>query len=294
MDYYYMLKSHVHFFGEEAFRVNGGFAVVNGMIAELAPQIKISLVHRYYSSNYWSLYANGFGEKSNTNNESGLYIGTEIYPAKSWKISAYADAYRFPWMSSTAYAPSSGVDYLFQVDKVITHTMNVYVRYKTESKQANLQNDIQYILTDSKKESLRLHAYYSPMKNLTLKSRAEFSFFSMNNEKESGYMLYQDISFSPSNLPFSISMRYAVFNTTYNTRIYAYESDVLYASSIPAYFYKGTRVYFNLTYSVSDKIDIWLRWAQFYYPELDVLSTGLNEIQGHSKSEVKAQIRIKF
>ncbi|MCK5535804.1 MAG: helix-hairpin-helix domain-containing protein, partial [Bacteroidales bacterium] len=95
-------------------------------------------------------------------------------------------------------------------------------------------------------------------------------------------------------LPITLSFRYALFNTTYNTRIYAYENDILYAFSIPAYFYQGTRFYANIKYSLAKKVDFWLRWSQFYYPNLETISSGLNEIKGNTKSEIKAQLRIRF
>ena len=90
-------------------------------------------------------------------------------------------------------------------------------------------------------------------------------------------------------------MRFAVFDTdSYNARIYAYESDILYAFSIPAYYSKGTRTYFNLKYTVGKFMDIWLRYSQSYYSDLDVISSGLNQINGNTKSEIKIQVRIKF
>ena len=90
-------------------------------------------------------------------------------------------------------------------------------------------------------------------------------------------------------------MRYALFDTdSYNSRIYAYESDILYAFSIPAYYSKGSRLYFNLKYTLRDFLDIWLRYSQTYYSDLDVISSGLNQINGNAKSEIKVQVRIKI
>jgi len=92
-----------------------------------------------------------------------------------------------------------------------------------------------------------------------------------------------------------MNLRFAVFDTdTYNARIYAYESDMLYNFSIPAYYSQGTRFYLNLKYSVTKYLDFWIRYSQSYYSDLDVISSGLSEIQGNTKSEIKAQIRIRL
>ena len=92
-----------------------------------------------------------------------------------------------------------------------------------------------------------------------------------------------------------MSFRYGVFDTdSYNSRIYAYENDVLYYYSFPVYYSKATRTYIILKYTITKGIDIWLRYAQTYYTDKKTVSSGLNEIEGNKKSEVRAQVRFKF
>lgn len=295
IDYYYLFKQHIRFFGEEAYSSNGGVALLNSVMAKLAPQVDIAILHRYYSPQYYSYMAGGFGEASYNSNENGLYFGTEIYPYKFWKLSAYADLYSFPWLRSGIYAPSSGVDYFVQLDKHVARDFDVYFRYKTETKGKNLSDETLYRIEAQNKKSLRIHGAYKVSNELYLKTRAEFSYFKQEGTPlEKGYLLYQDVKYKPQNLPFDCSIRFALFNTTYNTRIYAYENDILYAFSIPAYFYKGTRFYVNLKYKITKNIDLWLRWSQFYYPYRTEIGSGLNKIEGNAKSQVKIQLRVKF
>ena len=82
---------------------------------------------------------------------------------------------------------------------------------------------------------------------------------------------------------------------SYNAKVYAYENDVPGAYSIPAYYYRGSRFYLMLDYNITRKIEIWLRYSQTYYNNQNVISAGgLTEIDGNTKSEIKAQIRFKF
>ncbi|MFN2439788.1 MAG: hypothetical protein ABR503_11365, partial [Chitinophagaceae bacterium] len=74
-------------------------------------------------------------------------------------------------------------------------------------------------------------------------------------------------------------------------RIYAYESDVLYSYSIPAFQDKGFRYYLNMNYDVSKKLTFWLRFAQTIYRDEEKIGSGLNEIQGNKRSEIKIQLR---
>jgi len=131
---------------------------------------------------------------------------------------------------------------------------------------------------------------------IILKSRIEISQYQHFPEaKKEGYLLYQDIQYKPEKLPFDMSFRYALFNTDdYDTRIYAYESDVLYKFSVPAYSYQGQRYYLLFHWDVLPKLDFWLRFSQTIYFNRDIIGTGLEEINGNKRSEITAQIRWKF
>ena len=90
-------------------------------------------------------------------------------------------------------------------------------------------------------------------------------------------------------------MRLQYFETDgYNSRIYAYESDVLYSYSIPAFFDKGFRYYLNLNYDLTKKLSCWVRFAQTIYRNRNTVGSGLDEIQGNRKSEMRFQVRWIF
>jgi hypothetical protein len=107
--------------------------------------------------------------------------------------------------------------------------------------------------------------------------------------------LYQDVGCSPFRIPLSLTFRYAIYQTaSYNTRIYTYESDVLNAFSVPALYDKGTRIYAMLQYEFSPNLECWLRYAQTYYADKTEIGSGMDQIAGNTKSEVKFQVRWKF
>jgi hypothetical protein len=56
--------------------------------------------------------------------------------------------------------------------------------------------------------------------------------------------------------------RLAFFDTpSYNTRIYAYEPDVMYYSTIPANFGKGMQLLFNLRMPINNKLNIYIKYS---------------------------------
>jgi hypothetical protein len=151
-------------------------------------------------------------------------------------------------------------------------------------------------LVDNPRENFRFNFIYRPDRRIKLQSRVELSGFQRGAEPLSrGYVVFQDISYAFSKIPVTLSARYALFQTdTYDSRIWAYENDVLYFFSIPAYSGRGSRAYALVKCDIGKRIDLWLRWAQFFYADRKVVGSGLDESEGPTRTEVKVQVRFKF
>ena len=55
-----------------------------------------------------------------------------------------------------------------------------------------------------------------------------------------GYLVYFDLLYRNIEAPVSFNFRTGIYDSpSYNTRIYAFENDLLYQFSIPAYYGKG-------------------------------------------------------
>lgn len=299
IDYKYTYKNF-NFFGETAMSQNGGVATLNGAMVGMGPRSFLSVAYRHYSPDYWyhPFYTNAFGENSKPANENGLFVGTILKPHRFWTINAYADTYKHPWLKSGADAPSYGNDYLLKVTYQPERTIEVYAMYRHETKMENSpETDVdQDYLTPHSRSNVRAQVQYKITPNLTLRSRAEWSWFSDGfNPREKGYAIMQDIIYKPLSQPISFNARFALFDTdSYNSRIYAYENDVLYVFSIPPYYNQGTRFYITMRYKPFKSTDIWLRFAQTNYTNLDEIGTGNERIDGHVRSEIKAMFRYKF
>jgi len=146
------------------------------------------------------------------------------------------------------------------------------------------------------KIALRYNIAYSLLQGLDCEARAEASWYKAGElARASGIVLFQDVRYSLQQLPLSFSLRYAIFNTdSYATRIYAYESDVLFAFSVPAYYGQGSRWFVNLLWQPLDRLEIWLRCAQTQYFDRQVISSGLTKIDASRQTDVKLQMRVKF
>jgi hypothetical protein len=297
VDYQFSAGS-VRFFGEGAISSSGGKAFLSGAMFNPGSKMSISSLYRNYTRDYHAYFSNGFRENTGTSNEEGFYLGTMLHPARRWKLSAYFDLFSFPWMRYRVYAPSSGVEYFLQLDFNYSRDLHMYLNFRHKDKPVNSPAGESNLRTlyDSGRSGLRYHVNYSVSSSIELRNRFELSEYTMEGiSPERGILLYQDILFKPRELPFSLAFRMAVFETDgYNARFYAYENDVLYAFSIPAYYDSGYRTYLLAQYTSGNLIDIWLKYALTKLPGRESIGTGLNEINGDMRSELKVQVRMRF
>lgn len=287
-----------NFFGEFSRSVNGGMAMQSGILASLDPKFSLVFLYRNYQKNYQSLFANALAEGSRPVNEKGLYIGAELRPNPNWMINVYFDSFESNWLRSGVTGPMRGYEFLGQIQWRPNKKLDMYFRVRTRTKPGNDPNDPEAIdvLLDKEQNNFRYQFSYKASDAITLRSRFEWMDVGYSNqEKEKGYVIYQDVVWKPMSSPLSLTARYALFDTdSYNSRIYAYENDVLYVFSIPAYYYRGSRFYGILRYQYKKRFDIWLRYAQFLYNNRTSVGSGMNEIEGNRKSEVRIQIRFSF
>jgi hypothetical protein len=295
IDYSYVFRNF-NFFGEIARNKNGAMAFVNGLLISLDPKVSLVVLHRNYERAYYTFVSNPFRE-SDFANERGFYTGITIRPIRSVSISGYYDFFTFPWLRYQVDAPSHGYEYLAQLTYTPSKKTELYLRVKESQKQQNVYADepMDY-LVDVKQINYRFNATYKISATVSLKSRVEWVRYKIENTgPDEGYAIMQDINCNPIGFPVSFNFRYALFDTkTYDSRIYAYENDIPGAFSIPAYYYQGQRCYLMVQWHILRGLDFWFRIGQTVYSNRDVISSGLEEIDGPKKTDLKLQLRYQF
>jgi hypothetical protein len=297
-DYNFVFRNF-NFFGEESMSKNGGKAFVNGVLISLDPRLSLTILHRYYQRDFQNLRSNGFAESTTAVNEKGLFAGISAKPSNATTITAYYDRFEFPWLKYQVNAPSYGNDYMVQLNYTPSRKTDMYVRFRQRDKQKNASDPdalIDYLVPVSQK-NYRFHISYQVLPSVKLKTRVELVDYKLDNNKtQKGYLAYQDFTYNKLGKPISVTLRYAVFQSdSYDARIYAYENDMPGSYSIPAYYDRGSRYYILLDYNLTRRIELWLRYSQTIYDNKKIISEGsLTEINGNTKSEIRAQVRFKF
>jgi DNA uptake protein ComE-like DNA-binding protein len=297
-DFNFIYKNF-NFFGEGARSANGGTGLVSGFLASLGNDVSFSMVYRNYSKDFQNLKSVAFAESSTNVNEKGIFTGFDGKLNKNWTVSAYMDQFKFPWLRNQVDAPNTaGFDAIFQLRYKPSRNLDIYARVRRRNKPINTDLEVSDIPSVVKfdQNNYRINVIYKVSPAIRLQSRVEYVTYNrIGGEEENGLLIFQDINVKPLSSPFSFSFRYAIFDTqSFNTRLYAYENDVLYYFAIPAYANRGTRMYLTARYKVSRGVDVWLRYGQWFYNNVETIGSGLTEISGNRKSEVRALLVFSF
>jgi len=286
----------LHLFGEAAASPNGGFGAVAGLMSSLTPALQLAMLWRHYNTKYSNPHGHAFAEGTRNQNEQGMYWGIKYTVQKRLTLSAFYDQFTFGSLRYRTDGPSNGYEWML---KAVYHknkheALTLQVRSERKQLNSTTPNALQ---TTPPAPTLR-HTWvaqyqYVPYRNLTLKSRLQGSRYAFEQQVNTGYALIQDVNYQT--MRWQVSARAALFHTdNFDTRLYAYERDVLYAFTIPAYSGQGVRTMLMGKVKLTRNLTVWVRYANTLYYNRQSIGSGNETIHGNRKSQVKIQLRLKL
>lgn len=294
---YSLTSKNIHFFGEAAVDAKLNKAFLNGALISADSKIDVSILHRYIEKDYQSVYGNAFTENVLPVNENGVFAGVTIKPASFLNLKAYLDLFKFPWLKYRTDAPGSGQDYFLQLTYQPDKQFEIYTRYRNENKTVNAPDDnaVTNYARGRSRQNWRVHFAYNLNPKFTFRSRMDMLWWDKEGQSpEQGFLFFVEGLLKPAPR-FDAAIRMQYFETdSYDSRIYAYENDVAFSYSIPAFFNKGFRYYININYGIGKRCELWFRYAQTVFKGKNRVGSGLNELNGNKQSECKIQLRYNF
>ncbi|WP_111669459.1 ComEA family DNA-binding protein [Algoriphagus litoralis] len=281
-------------FGESALSQSGGSGTVLGFVSSLSKQVDFSLLWRNYDKDFHSFYSSGFSENTRPINERGVYMGIQIKPEKRWKINAYYDFFNFPWLRYRVYAPSKGYEWLARISYQPSRNLIAFIQIREEQKDRNLSDSgepaLPYLVKPVNKINGLLSLETHVTKDFFLRSRILMSRVKIEDKISHGLMILQDVQYGQKN--WRLTGRIALFDAeTYDNRLYAFENNVLWTFSIPAFSGQGMRYYLLGQYQFTPKLTAYLRFARTSYTDREVISSGLQTIEGPNQTDTALMIR---
>ena len=264
-----------------------------GLTIKPAGYLNFTLMYRNFGKAYQNLFSNAYGEGSRNQGQHGIYFGVEVAPAPYWNLLAYADFFRFTWLTSQVYTPSWGHDYYLRLSHSFNRRTAAYLQIRSKTKMKNSTDGMvfSHYPIFYTKNSVRFNINYGFSNGLVFSNKAEYAHYRNGDGNNSqGFFICQDIAYKPENKPFSLTFRYALFDTEdYDSRVYAYENDVLYSFSVPALYGKGMRVYLLGKWKPFSNLTLYARIGSTIYTDRDEISSGLTLIEGRHKTDLKVE-----
>jgi Helix-hairpin-helix motif len=285
---------NVHLFGEVAASDNGKLAIVQGLLTSVAPSADMALVYRYYDKAYQSLFAKGFGDGYRTANENGVYMAVTVKVNARCKLDAYADFFRFPWLKYRINDPSDGRDFFVQGSYVPNKKMTLLLRYNYRQSNENtlLADNPIKVPEQVTATHIRLQCNWQKSKQLSIKARLEYSNYQSAAGAQQGWMIYLDAGYHFKRWPFTVSGRLSRFQTSsYDSRIYAAESSVLYENAVSQLYGLGWQYYANVKWKANRRTSVWGRFHQTVYPGATQIGSGNDMIRGSKKTMLQLQLQ---
>lgn len=279
-------------FGEIGINQEGAIGCLQAAVFNLIPTFKIATVFRHYTANYTNPLGHAFGSNSKNAGETGFYVTGNLILTRNVTLDLYADYYRLATCTYRTDAPVQGIDMGTTLQVDLGRSSRLQLKYTLRCKPENSSESIYYkMLQEHHKHKIRFIWSNTPLPWLKLKTEANWilNHYPLNRANCKGILLYQDMGIKIPRPDIDIHARIAYFDTDrYEERLYAYENDVYYAFSIGSYYYKGVRGYLLIRYKYK-WFSLWLRLAQTYYIDRQVISSGLTQINKPHKTEVKVQ-----
>ena len=282
-------KGRFSFAGETATGDCNAIATINKLGFRASGSLSLMAVYRRYSYKYYSLFSESFSEGGYVQNESGIYLGAEWHPSSYLSMSAYSDYSHFPWAKYLIDFSSRAWDNLVSAS-YSRGNITLGLRYRLKMKEKN--NDEKNGLTDDITHKARLFMEYKT-ETWKLKTQADFT-SDHYKENSNGWMITQSASWTPNRkLSFSASAGY--FNTDdYNSRICFYEKGLLYSFNYPSLYGEGVRYSLWTRLTLSSRIWITAKLATTDYFDRDHISSGLQQIDHSSMTDLELQMRVRI
>lgn len=282
----------VSLFGEAARSQSGGLGAVAGMTAYISSGVSIAWLLRNYEKNFHAFDGKAFGENTHNINEKGMYWGIKVTPLVRTTLLAYYDYFRFPWMRYRVEAPSVGYEYMLRLQHALNRHTSMFLQFREENKEINTDDVFPKVLPGIKSNFI-FNFRHEVNSMVRFRTRMQSSRYRLDGKVSKGSSLAQDITCDFGKL--KAVARFALFQTEdYQNRQYLYENDVLYAFSIPAYSGVGIRSYLVLRYKINRHFQCWLKAARTHFNDREEIGSGLETIEGNTRTQLKFQFMVKL
>jgi hypothetical protein len=273
------------FFSEAAMSFPGSWALTTGLRARPTERVTWNLLARYFSPDYHAFHSGAFSAGSGPGNEAGTAASLSLEATRHLFITAAADYYRIPSPRYRSSFPSYGNRIELRGEYTPRDEISVRLAFTSSTREYDVASETGTAGSEIRgRRQLAFVFRFVPSETIRLTTRASASYVAPEEEK--GYLLCQDISYSFRPLPLRLWFRYALCTTEgYDSRLYAWEDDLLSTFSVPAFYGDCSRTFLMLSWKPSSRLEIRAKY---------VVTVNRTDLSYKAVQEVKGQLRVGF
>jgi hypothetical protein len=275
----------VYLYGEAALTSKAGVAFIQGLKLIPDDRVKLNILYSYTSLLYQSFHGHILGKETVNNFRKSMLANITVDLAPGLNLAAGFVNHKDLWYAYRSAEFPQSTRYITELawqpdDKIL---LKYSFKYKKYIGDAEIERGIEPGILRSINSS-RLHIDIKPAEKLKLSARCEITCEPHSGKR--GYLAYQGIRLNPEQSALSLIIRhYTYYIDNYNTRIYAWEDDLLFNPSVPALYGKGNRNYFVLDYHPDFPVSIRFKYA---------ISNFVHNNEETYFNEYRIQVRIRF
>ncbi len=281
-----------HGFGELAIDGQGKVGVVMGIVSVLDRSLDFSIQSRWVGRGFESVDAQPFQQAAPGQSEKGLYTQLRYRVSDHHLVDLYADLFSTPaldsWISNAAAGWLKGFRWQFQPDKKNA----LYLRFQSTSKEIPDQRSPMAGIVERQVASVRVHGQFAVQEKTTVSCRLEQLVLKTKGARDqTGFLGYLECrrEFLGGSFVADVRLQWASTDG-WESRIYAFERDVLYKVGFPAFYGRSVRSYLNCSGKLGRKIAVWIK----VFIDKNVDNQRHNSVMPDFRSGITFQVRYQW
>lgn len=280
---YSLTLNRLYVYGEIAINQGGGLAHLEGAKIITSPKTTINLLTTRTGRGYNSFHGTSAGRETVNNFRESILINLTSEPIRRITLITGILNTRELWYGTYGKPPATSRRFDTEIrytpsEKV---TINSTFKFKLTKSDSGVERGMR-INSDERYSNLRLNIVFKASDGLSFQSRIET--IRGHNTGTRGYMMFNGFRYQTGLSGFTILGRVYVWSTdSFDSRIYAWEDDLLYTNSINPFYNSGSRSYIIISYAKTRNFSIRFKggFSEMRYP------TGETRLD----NELKIQLR---
>lgn len=274
------------FSGETAYSTEkGGVATLARMSWIVSRSLKLALMGRYFSEDYYSFHAASMAENSKVQNETGAMASVEYQWHRNWLLTAWADFFSDTWPRYQMTHSSIGQEFMVGTTGTLgRHTLMFQYQLKRKER------------VDVMNQNHRFRTRWTYETAGWKLQTAGVVHLSQIQEMSTGFGISQLLQRSAIENRLRLTAMLGYFNTNdYDSRIYLYDPSLWGSTSSGMYYGDGIRGVITVRYTLPrGHWTVEAKYGITDYMDRDQISSGLQTIFSGTKQDIALQLLCKY